>query len=253
MDSIVQYILNRSKLEISHIKITRATKETFYMAIECRVTDTGPLGATLAPMTVDMVGPKGVFGRVDLPEVKTKSSGTDVSMPDQEIQIIDMEAYLAFTESILKDEELTVTLDNGKGVVKALMMSANIIYRKEVRIKGMNGPKSEFVSVTPDGAGYKAEVKVHNPSPIEIDMGTTIWEVQTEDGKKLSEQRGRVHINRGETTYSVIGTIEPGAAAGSAGKLVGIGTEEDAWTNESLKILSVPFALPAEYTSLVKA
>jgi hypothetical protein len=102
-------------------------------------------------MTVDMVGPTGIFGRLVLPEVKTKSGGTDVLIPDQEIKIVSMDNYKAFVKSLMQDEELVMKLENGKGTIKAMMMTANIVYHKDVKMKGMNGPKTVMVKTEKEG------------------------------------------------------------------------------------------------------
>jgi len=67
--------------------------------MESRVANMGPVGATMSPMTVDMCGTAGCFGRLDLPEIKTSSSGTTVKVMDQLIRIVDMEAFKAFNKS----------------------------------------------------------------------------------------------------------------------------------------------------------
>jgi len=46
-----------------------------------------------------MCGTAGCFGRLDLPEIKTSSSGTTVKVTDQLIKIVDMEAFKAFNKS----------------------------------------------------------------------------------------------------------------------------------------------------------
>lgn len=48
------------------------------------------MSSTIAQMEVDMIGPGGLFGRLRLPEIKTKSGGTTVQAHDQTIQIIDV-------------------------------------------------------------------------------------------------------------------------------------------------------------------
>src|ERR1700750_562399 len=115
------------------------------MSIESKTTNTGILPATLSPMTVDMVGPKGSFGKLDLPEVKTTSKGAVVTITDQHIKITDMDAYVAFIKSLQLDEKLTMYLDNGKGTIKALGLKSNIVYKKPVNMSGMDGPQSEMV------------------------------------------------------------------------------------------------------------
>src|ERR1700712_5593052 len=100
------------------------------MTIESTVKNTGPVSATQSPLTVDMIGPAGVFGKLDLPEVKTKSSGTFVNIDKQLIKIVDHNAYQEFVKSIQLDEKLTLRLDNGAGTIKALAMKSKIVYKK---------------------------------------------------------------------------------------------------------------------------
>ena len=113
------------------------------MDIQARTTQTGPLPATLMPMTVDLDGPKGIFGKLDLPEVKTTSKGADVAVKGQRIRVTDMEAFLAFNKSIQLDDKLTMHLKNGKGQIKALAMKSAITYEKPVPLTGMDGPATE--------------------------------------------------------------------------------------------------------------
>src|ERR1043166_5251957 len=99
--------------------LEQLTSSSFVMAIESKTTHTGPLPATLAPMTVDMIRTKGVFRKLDLPEVKKTSKGAIINIPDQFIKIVDMAAYLAFVKSIQLDEKLVMMLDNGQGTINA--------------------------------------------------------------------------------------------------------------------------------------
>jgi len=65
-------------------------------------------------MTVDMVGPTGIFGRLNLPKVKVKNGVADVVITDQVIQIVDMENFKAFMKAMIQDEELVLRFENGK-------------------------------------------------------------------------------------------------------------------------------------------
>jgi hypothetical protein len=253
MDTITQAILNYSKLEVDLIRITNATPTAFVMSIESRVTNTGPLGATMSAMTVDLVGPKGVFGHLDLPEVKTSSKGATVSIEDQTIEIVDMEAYMAFVKSIQLDEKLTLRLQNGKGTIKALGLKANIVYNKEVNMLGMNGPRTELVKteIVP-GGGFKNTMKVNNPSPLEIDLGAPTFAYKNATGETLAVQSGSIFINRGETLYTVTGEVK---SKGSLDKLslIGYSVAQDSWISETIKYFNMPISLTPEMRSLVEA
>lgn len=219
------------------------------MAIESRVTNTGPVSATQSSMTVDMVGPTGIFGRLVLPEIKTKSGGTDVIIPDQEIKIVSMTNYKSFVKSLMQDENLIMKLENGKGTIKAMMMTANIVYRKEVKLKGMNGPKTVMKKTETEGDGFKNTMLTINPSPLEIDMGVVHYEIRNEDGMKVADQSGKTYITRGESTSTMVGKTT-GEAPKSPAKLVGVDVEDDNWHKETIAYLDTSTSLSNEFIAL---
>jgi len=222
------------------------------MTIESRVTDTGPLGATMSAMTVDMVGPEGVFGKLDLPEVKTSSKGANVNITDQKIDIVDMNAYKAFVKTIQLDQKLTMRLDNGQGTIKALGLKANIVYKKEVHMLGMNGPVTQIVKTEAVGSGFKNTMKIINPSPLEIDLGSPAFAFKNAAGELLATQAGKLFITRGETLFTVTGEVK---SKGAADKLVLVGesTDHDSWINETITYFNAPISLTPELQSLVVA
>lgn len=218
------------------------------MSIESRVGRTGPVPATQSAMTVDMIGPAGVFARLDLPVIKTSPFGTDVIIKDQRIQITDMTAFKAFVKSLMQDEELTMRLDNGHGTVAALGMTASIVYRKDIHLKGMKGPQTVMQKTEIDGAGFKNTMLAINPSPLEIDLGTAKYEIRNEAGVKIAEQTGKTYTTRGKSTYTVTGTVTGGAAKGKA-KLIGLGVEEDNWINDTIKFLDADLTLSDKFVA----
>ncbi|QDS72530.1 hypothetical protein FKW77_000279 [Venturia effusa] len=252
MDAIVQAILNLSKLEVSLIKIEDATPDTFMMTIESKVTNTGPVSATQSPLTVDMVGPAGIFGRLDLPEVKTRSSGTEVKIPAQLIKIIDHNAYQAFVKSIQLDEKLTLRLENGAGTIKALGMKSKIVYKKNVELLGMNGPKTELVKTVSTDAegGFKNTIKIYNPSPLEIDLGENTFQFIDDAGMVIAEQHGTLDIPRGDSYHEVSGTVKGKTASGKV-NLVGIDVTKESWLKTTIKYYNTPIGLTAEMKQLV--
>src|ERR1700761_821149 len=223
------------------------------MAIESKTTHTGPLPATLAPMTVDMVGPKGVFAKLDLPEVKTTSKGALVNVPDQHIKIIDMDAYLAFSKSIQLDEKLTMHLDNGQGTIKALGMKSKIVYKKPVHMLGMDGPQTQIMKteILSDST-FKNTMKIINPSPVEIDMGQVNFAFKNGAGEILATQTANLFIVRGETIYQATGEVK---AKGNVDKvsMVGLDTDSDSWIKHTLTYFNVPVILTPVLEELLKA
>ena len=67
--------------------------------MESKTANTGPVAVTMSSMTVDMCGPAGIFGRLDLPEIGTSPMGTTITVTNQKIQIIDMKVFLEFNRA----------------------------------------------------------------------------------------------------------------------------------------------------------
>ncbi|KAH6700009.1 hypothetical protein BKA61DRAFT_706215 [Leptodontidium sp. MPI-SDFR-AT-0119] len=234
MDAITQHIVNNSQLEVSLIKISDATPDTFKMSIESRVTNTGPISSTISPMTVDLVG----------------SGGADVHVPAQVIKITDKAAFKAFVTAVLRDESLVLQLKNGKGTVKALLgLSAEIDYNKDVPLKGMNGPKTSIAKTVVDGGGFKNTLTYVNPSPLELDLGIIKQELRNKDGSVIAVQQGKTYLVRGETNVVVEGKVV-GKAAGGEAVIVSVGVVEDNWHNETITAFQEPVILSEELLSL---
>jgi len=254
MDSIVQHILNKSKLEVTRIKITDATADTFVISVESKTTETGPLGATLSPMTVDMVGPGGSFGKLDLPEVKTSSKGALVNVNNQTVKILDMEAYKAYTKALQLDEKFTMSLDNGVGTIKALGMKSKIVYKKTVTFPGMDGPQSSILKTEILGDGqFKNTMRIVNPSPVEIDLGSATFELKNAAGEVLAEQTANLFIVQGETVYQATGTVKQKGNVDRV-SLVGVpASKSGTFLEETLRNFNVPITLTPELITLLKA
>jgi len=253
MDAIVQAILNRSKLEVTLIKITDATADTFVISVESKTTETGPLGATLSPMTVDMIGPGGAFGKLDLPEVKTSSKGALVNVTNQTVKILDLQAYNAYTKALQLDEKFTMSLDNGAGTIKALGMKSKIVYKKGVTFLGMDGPQSSILKTEILGDGqFKNTMKIVNPSPVEIDLGSAVFEIKNAAGEVLAEQTANVFIVRGETIYQATGTVKQKGNVDRV-SLVGVpASKAGTCLEETLRNFNVPITLTPELITLLK-
>jgi len=217
------------------------------MSIESRATGTGPVPAKLAPMEVDLVFGGACFGKLKLPEVNTSPSGCDVNINDQPISIVNLEAFRAFVKSLMQDEKLTLTLDNGKCTITAFrFLKGNCTYKKDVHIKGMNGPVIKIVNTTAEANS----VVVVNPSPLHIDYRVSKFEIQTADGQTVAELKGPMVIQRGEHEITMNINRATGVSLdGAELKLVGMGTEDKAWTNDTLKFIQVPISVTDQFRS----
>ncbi|KAI0097823.1 hypothetical protein GGR51DRAFT_552843 [Nemania sp. FL0031] len=139
--SLVDTIVRSSKLSISLLRISHVTEESFHVSLEARITKTGPASASIAPMTLDLCGPAGQFGKVTLPAITTQAYGTDVVVASQLINIVDKEALKAFIRAIIQGDSVILSLRNGQTSISALGIGPReTSYEKELELPGMNGP-----------------------------------------------------------------------------------------------------------------
>lgn len=61
------------------------------------------MGAITSELAVKLVGPGAAFGKLDLPVIKTRSSGAQVNISNQLVRITDQAALKAFVPAILRD------------------------------------------------------------------------------------------------------------------------------------------------------
>jgi len=259
MNAITQAIVNNSTLEITSIKITDATKTSFLMSLVCQVANTGPIGATMTPMTLSMSGNAGCFGTLNLPEIKTSSAGTTITVVEQRIEIVDMDAFVAFNKSIMNDSSLTLHLTNGSSTIKALFLSAKITYAKDVHLTGMSGPLTTMLSTTmlsttisPTGT-FTNTMQVQNPSPLEIDLGTLKQELRNAKGEKIAVQRGKLYLGRGETRYVMQGEVTGVEVGEGQVRVLGVAVEEDNWNNLTMVHSDTATTVTEEFRALCKA
>lgn len=128
-------------------------------------------------------------------------------------------------------------------------MSAQIDYNKDCPLKGMHGPKTKILKTQVEGGGFKNTIKILNPSPLELDLGTIKQEIRNADGSLVAVQQGKVYLLRGDTDFVVEGKAV-GKAAGQDAKLVAVGVVEDNWHNETITAFDEPVVLPQELVSL---
>ncbi|KAI1195761.1 hypothetical protein F5X97DRAFT_335079 [Nemania serpens] len=139
--NLVDILVRNSKLSISLLRINHVTEDSFHVSIEARVTKTGPASASITPMTLDLCGPAGHFGKVTLPAITTRAYGADVAVTSQLVNIVDKEALRAFVRAIIQGDGVILSLRNGKTAISALGVGPReIIYEKQIELPGMRGP-----------------------------------------------------------------------------------------------------------------
>lgn len=265
MDSIIQYLINRSRLDVSLVKITNATEEcvdpvkrnkrrrsfltdnsSFVVTIESRVTGTGPINSTISAMELDLTFNGFSFGKIHLPSIHTSLWGTKVNIYDQTIKITDMAIYKAFIRSILTDNETCFQLENGTCTIKALGVTAHCNYCLEIPILGMLGPKTVIKKIDKDGDGHvRAVIDVQNPGPVEIYHGWSLFELKNDKQETVADLEGNFELKRGWSELALAGKLRDGAAFSATAKsrLVAKGVEANTWCNETIQFIDTSVEL----------
>ncbi|KAK8086256.1 hypothetical protein PG994_001230 [Apiospora phragmitis] len=251
-DKIIKCILHYSRLDVSLVRISNVTEDTFHISVDARATNTGPVPASISPMTLDLHNGQGnCFGQIFMPPLNTSMNGARVQVDNQLVKITSKAALLDFVGSILESTATVLDLRNGRCDVKALGVGPrSIVYSKTMQMKGMDGPRVTVAEVTPsgkNGADVQIVLRIANPSPIEISFGTCSFEIQTSGGddnieqrKVFAELKGRLDTRKGLFEVKLSGTLdksvtlEPGKV-----RLVGKRCAGAGWCDDAVKAIDV--------------
>ncbi|KAF2100400.1 hypothetical protein NA57DRAFT_74012 [Rhizodiscina lignyota] len=256
MESVIQAVVNLSKVDIKHVRIAGSTADSFLFTLDAQVYRTGPFYATISAMSLDLVGPKGRYAKLELPQISITPRETRIRISDQKIEILDMSAFHATTEHLTKASKATLNLENGQGTVKMMGISFPLKFSKKCEILGMAGPRTEFFAT--DDGGDAVFAKVWNPSPLELDLGIAEFECRNADGRAVARVRGRMGVLRGESKHEmdVVVTAEDNmtsAVGMSELWMVGVGVEgdTDTWMNEAIRSYNIELPLTPEMLRLI--
>ncbi|CAM1503878.1 Fc.00g014690.m01.CDS01 [Cosmosporella sp. VM-42] len=255
MDSIIQYLLNRSKLEVTRVRISNPTEKTFTIGIECRVNGTGPVSSTISPMELDLMFNGDAFGKLKLPQVRTSFWGTKVVVEAQTIEIKNQLAYLMFMRSIFVDDETSFELENGECSITAMKITAHCNYCLGIPLRGMGGPQISLKKLSRTGWDVAATFEFVNPSPVEIDHGRCVFELRYgEEQRGVALLQGDFKLVQGKFILDLDGLVKNWAVPSSKARLVGISAVGgQSWANESIKFIDSVFDLGSDFAKVLTA
>ncbi|KAM5351988.1 hypothetical protein ACJ41O_004711 [Fusarium nematophilum] len=253
MDTVMQHLLNLASLEVTRIKISDATDDSFCLTIESRLTGTGPISSTVSPADVDISFNGSTFGKVSLPEVRTGFWGTRVEVREQRIDITDMFTYRAFVRNLVVVQDTSFQLSNGQCTVSALGTSSVCEMDLEIPVRCMSGPLVSLERLSRSGDDITATFRLDNSSPVELDHGRCIFELRNTRGETMAELRGELNIVRGQAEYTLHGLTRRGVAPSDKARLVGVGVEGNSWCRETVKEFDVAFSLRPELAEVLRA
>ncbi|KAI1101920.1 hypothetical protein F4804DRAFT_283402 [Jackrogersella minutella] len=255
-------ILKYSKLDITSIRISNVTETYFYVSLEARASNTGPASATLSPMSIELCGSKGCFGKILFPEFNTTPRSAHIMVENQLVEITNKAALLAFIIPAMKNSSAMLSLKNGQSTVTVAAFGIGprpIVYARDVPIVGMNGPGVSIKSAsirnrpttsqnvssfgTSNRTGVTVTFHVKNPSPVELSLGICEFEIQNENKEVFATLKGLLDIRNlyfdvmfyGEANKRV--TLREKKARLVGKRCLGAG-----WCDQTIKAIDVPIA-----------
>ncbi|KAI1381494.1 hypothetical protein F4677DRAFT_460618 [Hypoxylon crocopeplum] len=265
---IANAIMKQSKLDISLIRISNVTDDTFHVSLEARASNTGPVSATISPMTLKLCGPKGSFGVMTLPELVTGLGGTPITIDNQLVEITDTEALQAFIQPIIKTRGATLSLKTGCASIHVPafgILPRLIYYERDVPLAGMCGLEVTIITatITPPShrrplsprrssscasnasssrMGITVIVRVKNPSPVELSFGVCDFELRNEEGEVFAELKGGLDMRTQYFDITLLGTADKRVAVGGQARLVGKSCASGGWCSQTIRGIDVPIA-----------
>lgn len=220
------------------------------ITVEYRLTKTGPISSAMSSMVLELTFNGFCFAKLTLPEVKTSIWGTQVTVRDQRLEILDRTTFKAYLRSIIVDDDTNFQLENGDCTVTALGIRAHCNYCLHIPIRGMMGPKASITSLEREGENVTMVVAIENPSPVEIDHGMTLFELRNGTGPSMAELRGNLQIVRGTSECTLRGKLYAGVTPSSRVRLVGVCAEGRSWCRETAENLDIGLDMKPEFAGV---
>lgn len=240
--TLIQHLLNRSRLSIISIKIGKATKgyvvassvkngraninrRSFHVAIQSQIGSVGPIPMTVRPEVLDLTFDGVPFGQLQLPEIRMSRRDTSVTVEGQHIQITDMAVFHALVRSIVVRRTTCLGLENGECDIDFMGIVAHCACGIEVSIQGIMGPKATLERISREGRSINLSLEFHNPGSVSIDHGWCLLELRNDEGTVLADLEGPLNLGMGRFEVCLRGYLMKGVEVGKQARLVAIGTE----------------------------
>ena len=132
---LAQRSVDGSDLIIQGMNITAPSPEGFTLDLRSRIENTGPISATLDPMTLSLTTLDGkVLGNITTPELHARSSGEDLTV-SQRFTITNTAGFFQFGVGLLLNQTAQFRV-SGQTTLRALGQHTTVQYNKTIAIPG---------------------------------------------------------------------------------------------------------------------
>ncbi|KAI1095484.1 hypothetical protein F5B19DRAFT_489615 [Rostrohypoxylon terebratum] len=222
-------ILKHSKVDISLIRISNVTETSIHVSFEARVSNTGPAKATLSPMTIELCGPAGPFGKITLPEFNTTPGGAYFAIQNQYVEITNKTSLVAFVSSVLNNKSVTLSLKNGQGAITVAAFGIgprSLPYERDIALTGMNLTSVTVVrastSARPSTSSNLSTIgsligsrshltvtfNIKNLSPVELSFSICEFEIRNWEDEIIAALKGRLDMRSEDFDVTLYGAVD---------------------------------------------
>ncbi|KAL9129584.1 MAG: hypothetical protein Q9217_002004 [Psora testacea] len=178
---ISQDNMNKSTLTITSLILSNPRPNSFHLLQNSTVGNPSAYHPRLDAFNASLSLHGGKpYAYIEIPRLHATESA--ISIVDQDVTITDLEAFTAYNEAALNEEDVKVDV---KGKTKLHLMrfpTTTVDYKKTVKMKGLNklagfNVTSFKIKLTPepDGANMVGEVYIPNPSVLTLSMGNVTF------------------------------------------------------------------------------
>ncbi|KAI9645356.1 hypothetical protein NHQ30_006093 [Ciborinia camelliae] len=219
MPKIAQHGVNESSLEITQLKFTDPTPDTIVLSQVGTLHSPSMYTPTLDAFNASSyLVTNGQYASspmviIPLPKIHALHPKSSVSVSNQEVSILSIDALSDFATAVLSNEYVTTALVGKTKLHEGSLPVVSIDYNKTSTYKGLNGLKgfnvtNVLVNLTalsgPNLSGY---AYIPNPSNMTIVMGDVVLQLSTSAGVVGNTTIANMTLVPGNNTLPMTGTM----------------------------------------------
>ncbi|PWN24968.1 hypothetical protein BDZ90DRAFT_262821 [Jaminaea rosea] len=280
---IVQKIVDNAVLNIDRVTILNPQPESFQVALQGTITNSGPFDATISfPQGLSIFWQGQLLVQTSFPDVQLKGD-TGASLNVMVEARVPSVPYLTdFTKFLLTQPSFVWSI-RGEGLsVAALGITVpNIAISKDVQLTGFNGLRgmviiNSFDLPSNDEAGgihLTAQSTINSPAQVGVQLstfGTSITRNDTQIGPAAAQNEftlqalavtqlplvGRLIPQNDDTGLAVLSEVFTRFVHNTPSNIVvhgeNAGPSNVAWLNDGIKVLAVDVSLPAQAFDVIR-
>ncbi|KAF5878860.1 uncharacterized protein Bfra_001031 [Botrytis fragariae] len=234
MPKIAQDGVNDSSLEITQLKFTDPTPDTIVLSQVGILHSPSMYTPTLDPFNASSyLVTNGQYASspmviIPLPKIHALHPKSTISVENQEVSIVSIDALSDYTTAVLSNEYVTTALVGKTKLHEGALPVITVNYNQTSTYKGLNGLKGFNVTnvrvnlTALSGPNLSGYAYIPNPSDMTIVMGDVTLELSTAAGVVGNSTIANMTLVPGNNTLPMTGTMDQTKVLGSADLTTGI-------------------------------